>query len=220
MLSPTSGGSVSPVDPPATQQTSLPGVVDSIEHAYPRARAIHAASRIKPLLLRFCMRDRGGQPYCRVAGSLRRRQAEVHDVDVVLCVSTVPDDTMAPETSPLGRLRLIIEKRADAVYSWGPDRARLVFDGVPFEDLEADRFDFHGLPLLRCRRLRRERICHPGPSSAVALLRRVDVVPSKDRFSHSAGIDSDPNRLPVRVRGPRHTCNHHGPRASPGSVRM
>ena len=124
---------MSPVDPPATQQTSLPGVVDSIEHAYPRARAIHAASRIKPLLLRFCMRDRGGQPYCRVAGSLRRRQAEVHDVDVVLCVSTVPDDTMAPETSPLGRLRLIIEKRADAVYSWGPDRARLVFDGVPFD---------------------------------------------------------------------------------------
>ncbi|MBK36405.1 MAG: hypothetical protein CME26_12880 [Gemmatimonadetes bacterium] len=51
----------------------------------------------------------------------------------MLCVSTVPDDTMAPETSPLGRLCLIIEKRADAVYSWGPDRARLVFDGVPFD---------------------------------------------------------------------------------------
>ncbi len=114
-------------------QVSLPGVVDAIEPAYSRARAIHAASRIKPILLKFSTRDSDGQSYCRVAGSLRRRKEEVHDVDVVLCASTVPDDTMAPETSPRGRLRQVIEKRADTVVAWGPDRARFVFNDVPFD---------------------------------------------------------------------------------------
>lgn len=114
-------------------QASLPGIVESVVPTYARSRAIHAASRIKSILLKFSTRDPDGQSYCRVAGSLRRRVAEVHDVDVVLCVLTVPDDTMAPETSPRARLKQIIEKRADAVTSWGPNRARLVFDGVPFD---------------------------------------------------------------------------------------
>lgn len=133
LATPPEGLRLKPADDVGTQQASLPGIVESIEPAYTRARAIHAASRIKPILQKFSTRDSEGQPYCRVAGSLRRRVTEVHDVDVVMCVSTVPDDMMAPETSPRGRLKRVIEKRADAVSAWGPDRARLVFDGVPFD---------------------------------------------------------------------------------------
>jgi DNA polymerase/3'-5' exonuclease PolX len=115
-----------------SSQESLPGVVESIRPTYSRDRASAAAGRLKPLLMRHLYRD-GSAPLCRIAGSLRRKCRDVHDVDVVAVVSTVPDDPGAQELSPRGRLQADIKARAEEVVLWGPERARFVFDGVPFD---------------------------------------------------------------------------------------
>lgn len=114
-------------------QTSLPGVIDTVEATFTRAKAIHVASRLKPILLKHCLRDRKGKPLCRLAGSLRRRAPMVHDIDIVACVSRTPDDLMAPESSPRSRLRGEIKERADRIVFWGPEHARFIFDEIPVD---------------------------------------------------------------------------------------
>jgi DNA polymerase/3'-5' exonuclease PolX len=120
-------------DPAQSSQTSLPGVMDKVDVRFTRARAIHAASRLKPILLKYVLRGRDGKPLCRLAGSLRRRSREVHDIDVVACVSRTPDDLMAPESNPRARLRSEITARGGKIVSWGPDHAHFTFEDIPVD---------------------------------------------------------------------------------------
>ena len=87
------------------RQATLPGLVESVEVSFTRAKAIQAATRLKPLLLKHVLRAKNGRPLCRLAGSLRRRVRHVHDIDIVACVSRTPDDLMATESNPRARLR-------------------------------------------------------------------------------------------------------------------
>ena len=116
-----------------TEQTVLPGLVESVQQSFSRARAIYVASRLKSALLKHCVRDRSGAPLCRIAGSLRRRCRDVHDIDIVAVVSTAPEDTMNLQSNPRSRLRADLEKRCDEVLMWGPDRARLVVQSIPVD---------------------------------------------------------------------------------------
>jgi len=121
------------VSPDSDNQATLPGVMDSVDVMFSRARAIHAASRLKPILLKHVLRAPNGRPLCRVAGSLRRRVRHVHDIDIVASVSRTPDDLMAPESNPRARLRSAITARSGEIISWGPDHARFVFEGIPVD---------------------------------------------------------------------------------------
>jgi DNA polymerase/3'-5' exonuclease PolX len=114
-------------------QTSLPGVMETVDVRFTRARAIHAASRLKPILLKYVLRGRDGKPLCRLAGSLRRRAREVHDIDVVACVSMTPEDLMTLESNPRARLRAEITARAGKILFWGPDHARFTFEEIPVD---------------------------------------------------------------------------------------
>ena len=107
--------------------------MDAVDVRFTRARAIHAASRLKPILLKYVLRTKDGKPLCRLAGSLRRRAREVHDIDIVACVSRTPDDLMAPESNPRARLRSEITARAGKVLFWGPDHARFTFEEIPVD---------------------------------------------------------------------------------------
>ena len=120
-------------DSPADPQATLPGVMETVDVAFTRARAIHAASRLKPILLKYALRGRNGRSLCRLAGSLRRRARHVHDIDIVACVSRTPDDLMAPETNPRSRLRAELTAKAGEIISWGPDHARFVFEKIPVD---------------------------------------------------------------------------------------
>ena len=107
--------------------------METVQVSFTRARAIHAASRLKPILLKHTLRAPNGRPLCRLAGSLRRRVRHVHDIDVVACVSRTPDDLMVPESNPRARLRADIARRAGEVVFWGPDHARFNFEGIPVD---------------------------------------------------------------------------------------
>ncbi len=122
-----------PSDSSSDQQTSLPGVMDNVDVSFTRARAIHVASRLKPILLKHVLRTPDKEPLCRLAGSLRRRARYVHDIDVVACVSRTPDDLMAPESNPRARLREDIVSRVGEIMFWGPDHARFVFEEIPID---------------------------------------------------------------------------------------
>ena len=107
--------------------------MDAVEVTFTRARAIHAASRLKPILLKYALRGQDGRPLCRLAGSLRRRVRHVHDIDIVISVSRTPDDLMAPESNPRARLRADITSRAGEIIFWGPDHARFYFEEIPVD---------------------------------------------------------------------------------------
>jgi DNA polymerase/3'-5' exonuclease PolX len=120
-------------DSTESKQTSLPGVMETVSVSFTRARAIHVASRLKPILLKHVLRAPNGRPLCRLAGSLRRRVRHVHDIDVVACVSRVPDDMMAPESNPRTRLRGDIAARSGEIIFWGPEHARFQFEEIPVD---------------------------------------------------------------------------------------
>ena len=105
--------------------------MDGVDVTFTRAWAIHAASRLKPILIKYVLRAKNGRPLCRLAGSLRRRARHVHDIDIVACVSRTPDDLMAPETNPRAKLRTEIKAKAGEIISWGPDHARFLFENIP-----------------------------------------------------------------------------------------
>ena len=113
------------------KQTALPGVMETVDVSFTRARAIHVASHLKPILLKHVLRDREGRHLCRLAGSLRRRVRHIHDLDLVACVSRTSDDLMAPESSPKSRLKPDIEAKGGEVISWGPHHALFLFEGRP-----------------------------------------------------------------------------------------
>jgi DNA polymerase/3'-5' exonuclease PolX len=122
------------LDPnPEKEELTLPGVMDGVDVTFTRARAIHAASRLKPILIKYVLRAKNGRPLCRLAGSLRRRARHVHDIDIVACVSRTPDDLMAPETNPRAKLRTEIKAKAGEIISWGPDHARFLFENIPVD---------------------------------------------------------------------------------------
>lgn len=115
------------------KQASLPGVMESVDVSFTRAKAIQVATRLKPILLKHVIRTPDGSPLVRLAGSLRRRVRHVHDIDVVACVSRTPDDLMIPESNPRARLRKDITERAGKIVVWGPEHARFVFEEMPVD---------------------------------------------------------------------------------------
>ena len=124
---------VTVADSSEDKQTSLPGVMETVSVSFTRARAIHVASRLKPVLLKHVLRGADGRPLCRLAGSLRRRVRHVHDIDIVACVSRTPDDLMVPESNPRARLRADIESRSGEIVFWGPEHARFLFNDIPVD---------------------------------------------------------------------------------------
>jgi DNA polymerase/3'-5' exonuclease PolX len=120
-------------DSPSDPQAALPGVMDHVDVSFTRARAILVASRLKPILLKHCLRSPSGKPLCQLAGSLRRRARHVHDIDIVVSISRTPDDLMAPEQNPRSSLREDIIAREGEIVSWGPDHARFIFEEVPVD---------------------------------------------------------------------------------------
>ena len=116
-----------------SRQTSLPGLMEGVEASFTRGKAIQVASRLKPILLKHVLRAPNGKPLCRLAGSLRRRVRQVHDIDVVACVSRTPDDLMAPESNPRARLRADLTAKSSEILFWGPEHTRFMFEGVPVD---------------------------------------------------------------------------------------
>ncbi|MEE2753086.1 MAG: hypothetical protein VX910_03810 [Candidatus Latescibacterota bacterium] len=118
---------------PENEEPTLPGVIDGVDVAFTRARAIHTASQLKPCLIKYVLRAKNGRPLCRLAGSLRRRTRYVHDIDIVASVSRIPDDLMTPETNPRAKLQTEIKAKAGEIIFWGPDHARFLFEKIPVE---------------------------------------------------------------------------------------
>ena len=105
--------------------------------SFHRAVAAAAAARLKPALERHAFpvrrQDGGVEKLFRIAGSLRRGRPEVRDVDVVAAIPSTPEDMLHPAENPWSRFQDEVKGKCDRVILWGPDHARFLMGGVPFD---------------------------------------------------------------------------------------
>jgi DNA polymerase/3'-5' exonuclease PolX len=179
---------------------------------FPWERAKAVAKELCDALRPACERMVSGEPYLIVAGSMRRRQPEVGDVEILFVprVENLPDPQNLFPDAPLVPVQMtdaivsgwvsrwVLKKRQNAAggYTWGPQNklAVHIVSGIPVDLFQLTRENwFNGV------------VCRTGSKESNA---RIALAAQKRGWQwnpYGAGFydASDPSRLVKRVGSER-----------------